>query len=92
MARRIKSKDNLHPMVFMLIVSGYYVMLIKTYLTRVANKKNQLLFELCMFAMIILVAIVIVDLNTPFIGLVNIDTSAFNWAFQRAVAISGLYP
>jgi hypothetical protein len=92
MARRIKFKDNLHPMIFLLIVSGYYVMLIKTYRTRLNNKKNQLYFELCMFVMVILVAIIIVDLNTPFIGLVNIDTAAFNWAFQRAVSISGLYP
>lgn len=92
MVRRIKSKNILHPMIFVLIITGYYIMLIKTYFTRVANKKSQLLFELSMFTMIMLVAVVIVDLNTPFIGFVNIDTSAFNWAFERVSSIYGAHP
>lgn len=90
MTRRMKAKENLHPMIFFLIVFGYYVMLIKTYLTGVANKKTQLAFELPMFAMIILVITAIVDLNTPFVGIVNVDTTPFNWALERATIIAAM--
>ncbi|WP_428564930.1 MAG: DUF4239 domain-containing protein [Solidesulfovibrio sp. DCME] len=89
LTRRIKAKENLHPMIFTLIVLGYYVMLIKTWLTRVANRKTQLAFELPMFVIIILVITVIVDLNTPFVGIVNIDTTTFDYALQRATALAG---
>lgn len=90
LSRRIKAKENLHPLICGLIVLGYYVMLIKTWLTRVGNRKTQLAFELPMFLMIILVITVIVDLNTPFVGIVNIDTSSFDYALQRAAALAGL--
>jgi hypothetical protein len=90
LTRRIKAKENLHPMILTLIVLGYYVMLIKTWLTRVADKKTQLAFELPLFVIIILVITVIVDLNTPFVGLVNVDTSPFHFALQRATFLAGL--
>ena len=90
LTRRIKAKENLHPMIFGLIVAGYYVMLIKTWLTRVPNRKTQLAFELPMFVMILLVITAIIDLNTPFVGIVNIDVSAFDYALQRVTALSGL--
>jgi hypothetical protein len=90
LSRRIKAKENLHPLICGLILVGYYVMLIKTWLTRVGNRKTQLAFELPMFLMIILVITVIVDLNTPFVGIVNIDTSSFNYALQRAAELAGL--
>ncbi len=93
LTRRIRAKENLHPMIFTLIVLGYYVMLIKTWLTRVADRRTQLAFELPMFVIIILVITVILDLNTPFVGIVNIDTSAFVYALQRATALAGpLHP
>lgn len=92
MTRRMKAKENLHPLILGLIVVGYYVMLIKTYLTRVDNRKTQLAFELSMFVMVILVVTVIIDLNTPFVGIVNVDTSPFGWALERVVAITGLSP
>jgi hypothetical protein len=92
MVRRIKSKNVLHPMIFVLIIVGYYIMLIKTYFTRVLNTKSQLLYEISMFTMIMLVAVVIVDLNTPFIGFVNIDISAFTWAFERISSLNGSHP
>uniref|UniRef100_I2PWK8 Uncharacterized protein n=1 Tax=Desulfovibrio sp. U5L TaxID=596152 RepID=I2PWK8_9BACT len=88
LTRRMKAKENLHPMIFFLIVFGYYVMLVKTYLTRVGSRKTQLAFELPMFAMVILVITTIIDLNTPFVGIVNIDTTAFRWALERATAIA----
>ena len=90
LTRRIKAKENLHPMIFGLIVAGYYVMLIKTWLTRVGNRKTQLAFELPMFVMIILVITVIIDLNTPFVGIVNIDTSFFDYALKRVSELAGL--
>lgn len=90
LTRRIKAKENLHPMIFGLIVAGYYVMLIKTWLTRVANRKTQLAFELPMFVMIILVITVILDLNTPFVGIANIDTSFFDYALKRTAELAGL--
>ncbi|KHK01975.1 bestrophin-like domain [Desulfovibrio sp. TomC] len=89
LTRRIKATENLHPMIFSLIVVGYYVMLIKTWLTRVPNRKTQLAFELPMFVMILLVITAIIDLNTPFVGIVNIDVSAFDFALQRVTALSG---
>jgi hypothetical protein len=90
LARRIKAKENLHPLIWGLIVLGYYVMLIKTWLTRVGNRKTQLAFELPMFVMIILVITVIVDLNTPFVGIVNIDTMSFDYALKRSAELAGL--
>ncbi|MEA4857200.1 MAG: DUF4239 domain-containing protein [Solidesulfovibrio sp.] len=88
LTRRIKAKENLHPMILALIVLGYYVMLIKTWLTRLPDRKTQLTFELPMFVIIILVVTVIMDLNTPFVGIVNIDTSAFDYALQRATTLA----
>ena len=90
LTRRMKAAENLHPMILSLIVAGYYVMLFKTWLTRVENRKTQLAFELPMFAMIILVITVIIDLNTPFVGIVNIDVSAFDYALQRVSILAGL--
>ena len=90
LTRRIKATANLHPMILSLIVVGYYVMLIKTWLTRVPNRKTQLAFELPMFVMILLVITAIIDLNTPFVGIVNIDISAFDFALQRVTALAGL--
>ena len=90
LTRRMKAASNLHPLIFSLIVVGYYVMLIKTWLTRVGNRKTQLAFELPMFAMIILVITVIIDLNTPFVGIVNIDVSSFAYALQRVTILAGL--
>lgn len=90
LTRRIKATENLHPMIFSLIVVGYYVMLIKTWLTRVPNRRTQLAFELPMFAMILLVITAIIDLNTPFVGIVNVDVSPFTFALQRVTALAGL--
>jgi hypothetical protein len=73
-------------------VVGYYVMLIKVYLTRVSNKKTQTAYEVCTFIIILLVITIIIDLNTPFVGLINVDTAPFNWAYERAVYITGLTP
>ena len=90
LTRRMKAAENLHPMILSLIVIGYYVMLLKTWLTRVGDRKTQLAFELPMFAMIILVITVIIDLNTPFVGIVNIDVSSFAYALQRVTILAGL--
>ncbi|GFK94257.1 hypothetical protein NNJEOMEG_02099 [Fundidesulfovibrio magnetotacticus] len=92
LTRRVKAKENLHPMIFCLIVVGYYVMLIKAYLTRVNNKKTQIAYEVCTFIMIMLVITTIIDLNTPFVGIVNVDTAPFTWAYERAGHITGLTP
>lgn len=90
LTRRMKATENLHPMILSLIIVGYFVMLAKTWLTRVGNRKTQLAFELPMFAMVILVITVIIDLNTPFVGIVNIDVSAFGYALQRVTILAGL--
>ncbi|MBI4804818.1 MAG: hypothetical protein HY795_06250 [Desulfovibrio sp.] len=71
---------------------GYYVMLVKVYLTRVSNKKTQTAYEVCTFIIILLVITIIIDLNTPFVGLINVDTAPFTWAYERAVYITGLTP
>jgi len=92
LTRRVKAKENLHPMVFCLIVVGYYVMLIKVYLTRVSNKKTQTTYEVCTFIIILLVITIIIDLNTPFVGIINVDTAPFTWAYERAAYITGLTP
>jgi len=92
LTRMMKSNENLHPLIFFLIVAGYYVMLIKTYLTRVDNKKTQTIYEVCMFIVLIFVITTIVDLNTPFAGIVNIDVSPFEWALERAWKITGVIP
>ena len=92
LTRRMKANENLHPMVFFLIVVGYYVMLIKTYLTRVDNKKTQIIYEICMFVMIMLVITTIIDLNTPFAGIANIDVGPFEWALERVSQITGFTP
>ena len=90
---RIKPAANVDHLIFSLIVAGYYVMLLKTWLTRVGNRKTQLAFELPMFAMILLVITVIIDLNTPFVGIVNLDVSAFDFALKRVTILAGLpYP
>lgn len=92
LTRRMKANENLHPMVFFLIVTGYYVMLIKTFFTRVNNKKAQTIYEVCMFVMIMTVITTIIDLNTPFAGIANVDVSPFEWALERAVQITGFIP
>lgn len=86
--RRMKAKDNLHPLVFSLLIIGYYIMLIKTYLTRLENKRIQRAYEICVFGIMLLVIVTIVDLNTPFVGIVNIETSSFNIALERVTQIT----
>ncbi|MHC1712877.1 MAG: hypothetical protein AB9872_12100 [Solidesulfovibrio sp.] len=92
LTRRMKANENLYPMVFFLIVTGYYVMLIKTFFTRVNNKKAQTIYEVCMFVMIMTVITTIIDLNTPFAGIANVDVSPFEWALERATQITGFIP
>jgi len=92
MTRRMKCKENLHAFVFTLIVVGYYVMLIKSYITRVSCKRAQFILDATMFLMILMVITAIVDLNTPFVGIVNVDTSPFQWALERAMVITKLAP
>jgi len=92
MTRRMKCKENLHAFVFTLIVVGYYVMLVKSYITRVSCKRAQFVLDSTMFLMILMVITAIVDLNTPFVGIVNVDTSPFQWALERATLITKLTP
>jgi len=92
MTRRMKCKENLHPFVFTLIVTGYYVMLIKAYFTRISCKRVQFVLDSTMFLMILMVITAIIDLNTPFVGIVNVDTSPFRWALERAMLITKLAP
>ena len=92
LTRRMKAKENLHPLIFFLIVAGYYVMLVKTFFTRVNNKKTQTIYEVCMFIMLMLVITTIIDLNTPFAGIANVDVSPFEWALERVIQITNAPP
>jgi len=90
--RQMRIKQNLHPLIFLLIIVGYYLMLIKSYFTRVRCKKSQLAFDISMFLILLLIITVIIDLDTPFVGIVNIDTSVFNFALEKVSFITKLTP
>jgi uncharacterized membrane protein len=90
--RAMRIKQNLHPLIFLLIIVGYYMMLVKSYFTRVKCRKSQLAFDISMFLILLLIITVIIDLDTPFVGIVNIDTSAFNLALEKVSLITKLTP
>jgi len=85
--RSSKLEDNLHPSVVFVIYIGYLLMLVKMWFTRIDWPRHQFWNEVIVVGIICVVIIVILDLKTPFSGIVTVTAEPFDAAVQRMQAI-----
>lgn len=89
LARAAKLSENLHPSVVAIIYLGYLLMLVKIWHTRIDWPRRQLANEIIVVGMLCAVIIIILDLKTPFSGIVNVTADPFDLALQRMRATAG---
>lgn len=89
LTRAVKLTENLHPSVVGIIYFGYLLMLVKTWHTRIDWPRHQLVNECLVVALLTATVLILLDLKTPFSGIVNVGPEPFSQIIDRMREISG---
>ncbi len=89
LTRSVKLSENLHPSVVFIIYFGYLLMLAKFWHTRIDWPGHQLMNECIVVGLFMAAVVIILDLKTPFSGIVNVDVEPFAQVLDRMRTIVG---